>query len=380
MSNCGCCNCGCGGAPGTHGTGGSSGGGPGKPGSGGSPPWTLPKQKVGTWLLIRYDSADQGARPIPAGDVFWESPDIWLTGGDGFDNPVGGQPAQVFARVWNLGMLVAAPVRVDFFYIAPSLGIQPSAPAPIGTAWTIVPPLSAVVVACPKPWIPPVTEFNLHSCLLATCSAPLTGDVPTVPANPVADRHTGQHNLTVIEAGGADPIPFTIHLGNLGPLPAKIELMAAASSRAHLKVAPHGFSAQPSLTAPIDAILHAAGTAQVQLWARRASLVLKRSGHAYHALPADEVLQALKVTGTRLGDIRKSPAVVAPANRFGSAGSSFTALGHAIELKAQQEAKASFSITPPRNAPHPWFVVHLAQAVNGLVVGGYTVIIRTRDK
>jgi hypothetical protein len=177
MEKCSCCIC----VPG--GTGKPSSGGSSTSGgsAGGTVPWPLPK--VSTWLLIRYDAADLGARAIPASDLWWESPDIWLTGGDQLGNPIGGHPANVFARVWNLGTLVATPVFVDFFFIAPSLGILPSAPKRIGhkPACVLVPPLSAVDVACPTHWVPPVTEGNLHSCLLATCSAPITGDIPTVP-------------------------------------------------------------------------------------------------------------------------------------------------------------------------------------------------------
>src|SRR5579859_7142212 len=164
MTKCACCCCGGGqGGTGQPGSGGGPGPGGGSPGGGGPPP--IPMPNVSTWLLIRYDSADMGARPVPASDVWWESPDIWLTGGDQFGNPIGGQPATVFARVWNLGTLPAAPVYVDFFFIAPSLGILPSAPEQIGkkSACVLVPPLSAVVVACPTPWIPPVTQGNLHA-------------------------------------------------------------------------------------------------------------------------------------------------------------------------------------------------------------------------
>ena len=385
MAGCGCCSyccgceCRCHGQPGVRGPGGSGQPGTGGPGAG-SLPWPLPK--VGTWLLIRYDSADLGARPIPAGDVWWESPDIWLTGGDEYGNPIGGQPANVFARVWNLGALVAMPVRVDFFFIAPSLGILPSAPERIGTkekpaAWTVVPPLSAVEVACPVPWIPPVTKGNLHACLLATCSAPVTGDVPTVPANPVADRHTGQHNLTVIEAGAAKDLSFTLNLSNLAPRSTRVELMAAASWRPEALTAIDAFPSQPSLKGPIDAVLDAAGSSEHWLWARRAAIILERSTQTYNALPADGVRQALKLTGISPGGIEQSTAVVAPPNRFGAADSSFTALGDTIELKAQQEATASFSITVPQQAPQPWFIVHLAQAANGAVIGGYTVAIGT---
>ncbi|MGH9470410.1 MAG: hypothetical protein ACRD1N_08730 [Terriglobia bacterium] len=383
MSKCQCCGCDCSCQCSCHGQprGGGAGGGPGKPGGGGTGgaggggglPGPVPQ--LGTWLLIRYDSADLGARPIPGSDVFWESPDIWLTGGDQYGNPVGGHPANVFARVWNLGSIMAAPVRVDFFFIAPSLGIPPSAPELIGTAWTTVGPLSATNVACPVPWVPPVTKGNLHACLLATCSALLQGDVPTVPANPVADRHTGQRNLTVLEAGSGAEIPVHLRLVNLAPASSLVQVMAAGSWRADAAVAANRFPARPSLIGPINAV-RVASPADNRLWAQRAALIVERSAHtAEHILPSKGIHDALKLTGLKAGHITRSSAIVAPSNRFDVASANFTALGDAIELKALQEATATLSITVPKAARQPWFVVHLAQVVNGSVVGGYTVAI-----
>jgi len=382
MAKCSCCCCVCqpGGTGQPGGGGPPSGGTPGGPpagGIGGFPPWPVPK--VSTWLLIRYDAADLGARPIPASDVWWESPDIWLTGGDAFGNPIGGQPANVFARVWNLGTLVAAPVFVDFFFVAPSLGILPSAPKRIGhkSACVLVPPLSTVVAACPTPWVPPITEGNLHACLLATCSAPISGDTPTVPFNPVADRHTGQHNLTVLEAAAGKKLSFTLQLGNLAPLVNKVELMAAAAWHPHATPALHEFPAPPPISGPINAMLDSAKSSQHRLWAQRAAIIVERSTHSYHPLPADQVHQALGLAAITPGEVRRSAAVVAPPNRFGAVGSSFTSLGDAIELKPQQQATAKFSITVPDRGRQPWFIVHLAQVSGGSVTGGYTVAIRT---
>lgn len=239
-------------------------------------------------------------------------PDIWLTGGDQFGNPIGGQPATVFARVWNLGTLVAVPVFVDFFFIAPSLGISASAPERIGhkSACVVIPPLSAVVVTCPTLWVPPVTEGNLHSCLLATCSAPITGDVPKVPFNPVADRHTGQHNYTVLEAEAGKQMSLTLHLSNLGPVATRFDLMAAAAWAPHPKPSPHEFLARPSLSGPIDSILDSRQSSNQRLWARRAALLVERSSHSYDAFTAEEVHQALKLESIRPGDVKRSAAIV----------------------------------------------------------------------
>ncbi|MHB8268779.1 hypothetical protein [Bradyrhizobium sp.] len=330
--------------------------------------------------MIRSDGADLGARPMPAGDLFWESPDIWLTGGDQYGNPVGGQPATVFARVWNLGTLVAAPVFVDFFFIAPSLGILPSAPKQIGvkSACVVVPPLSAVVVACPTPWIPPITGGGeLHSCLLATCSAPITGDVPKVPFNPAADRHTAQHNYMVVEAGASKEMSFTLHLGNLEPRLASVELMAAASWRTHPKAPQDGFSTRPSVIGPVNAIRDSTKSNETRLWAQRAALVLERPEQAHQALRRDEVRQVVTLTAAKLGHIARSSAIVGPPSRFDTVGPSFTPLADAIELKALQQASATFSISVPESAPHPWLVVNLAQVSRGAIVGGYTVAVRT---
>ena len=359
------------------GGGGTTGGQPG--GGGAGEGGGLPSvPQLGTWLLIRYDSADLGARPIPGSEVFWESPDIWLTGGDQFGNPIGGQPANVFARVWNLGFILAAPVRVDFFFIAPSLGIPPSAPELIGTAWTTIQPMSAKNVACPTPWIPPVPKGFLHACLLATCSALLQGDVPTVPANPVADRHTGQHNLTVLEAGSGAEIPVHLKLVNLAPTRSAIQLMAAANWRPEAHVAVNSFPARPSLIGPINAVRGAADSVLYRLWAQRAALIVERSAHAAeHTLSARGIHDALKLTEIRRGHTIRSAAIIAPPNRFDPAASAFTSLGDALELEAQQEATASLTIAMPRHTGAPWFVVHLAQAINGSVVGGYTVAIGT---
>jgi hypothetical protein len=196
----------------------------------------------------------------------------------------------------------------------------------------------------------------------------------------VADRHTGQHNYTVLEAETGEELSFTIHLGNLEPRVNKVELMAAASWQSHAKAPLHGFSAEPSMNGPINAILHSAKSSEHRLWAQRAAIMLERSTHSYHPLPADQVQHAVKLTAITPGEVKRSVAVVAPANRFGAVGSSFTTVGDAIELKAQQQATATFSISVPDRRPQPWLIVHLAQVSRGSIVGGYTIAIGTLDQ
>jgi len=196
-----------------------------------------------------------------------------------------------------------------------------------------------------------------------------------VPFNPVADRHIGQHNYTVMEAKAGKEFSFTLKLGNLEPVANRVELMAAASWHPHAKLALHEFATPPLISGPITAIMDSAKSSQHRLWAQRAALILERSNHSYHPFSADQVHQALRLTALAHGEVKRSAAIVAPENRFGAVGSLFTAVGDAIELKAQQQATATFSITVPQQMPHPWFAIRLAQVSRGSIVGGYTVTI-----
>jgi hypothetical protein len=184
---------------------------------------------VGTWLLIRYDHADYGVRPIPNSvDSWWESPDIWITGGDSDGNPIVGKRATLHARIWNLGELHALPVAVTFAIIEPSLGIPASAPETIGTVGAHVPAKGFREVTID--WNVPVINGNVHACILVTCASPLNGDVPSMPGNPVTNRQTGQHNITIIGAP-SEQVDFHLSLVNLRPWTAEVEVSAHAAWR-----------------------------------------------------------------------------------------------------------------------------------------------------
>lgn len=122
-------------------------------------------------------------------------------------------------------------------------------------------------------WTPPTYPTDLHACLLVTCSAPGQNDVPTAPANPVLDRHVGQHNLTVL-AGSEEPMALQLNLVNLEGRAASIEIAAAAAwlselpKRGKAALLPH-FGAH----AAVQVAAQARSLEQVRLWARRAALV-----------------------------------------------------------------------------------------------------------
>src|SRR5712691_1626995 len=90
----------------------------------GRPGEQRPKRRWTPWLLIPYSLSDFGLRPIPVGEQFWESPDIWIESNDPNGNAVAGEENFVHARIWNLGMALAAPVQVDFYWANPALGLD----------------------------------------------------------------------------------------------------------------------------------------------------------------------------------------------------------------------------------------------------------------
>jgi len=154
-----------------------------------------------TWLLIRAAAGDVGARPLPGGAVFYESPDVWVESSLGINQPVPGEPNQVFARVTNLGWQYATGVHVRFWWANPSLAITETTAHAIGFGHANIPSGWSVVVACPTPWIP-VEENGGHECLFAEAYIPAFDPV-TAPMDPVDDRHVGQKNeqLVILKAG-----------------------------------------------------------------------------------------------------------------------------------------------------------------------------------
>jgi hypothetical protein len=332
-------------------------------------------QPLGTWLVIRYDVSDMGARPLPSGDVFWTSPDIWITGGDRHGNPIGGQPAVVHARIWNFGGLDACPVIVDFSYIEPGLGLPVN--KPIGKIGAIVPAANYTEVAVP--WTPPKVEGNVHTCIIVTCSCDvICNDVPKSPGNVVADRHTGQRNMTIIGTP-VKKIDFRLGLTNLRPRTAMVQLGARAlwSNARDLLVI--GVTDLPSVRTAVQAIDRPHSQVEYRLLSRRAAMVSRRmlDGH-FSLLSEGTVSELVRVNSIDRGHIYNTGAVIPPRDRIDATYSSVAVVGRGEELKSLQHASVHFEIAIPQgNKHHEWLVLHLAQITEGAIEGGYTVVLHT---
>jgi hypothetical protein len=151
--------------------------------------------------VIRDAAGDAGGRPLPGGAVFWESPDVWVVSSLGVNQPVVGQPNQVYARITNLGRQYATGVTVKFWWANPALAITEATANLIGVGSANVPSGWSVAVACPSPWVP-IEENGGHECLIAEAFIPVF-DPLTAPMDPVDDRHVGQKNeqLVVLKKG-----------------------------------------------------------------------------------------------------------------------------------------------------------------------------------
>ena len=292
-------------------------GGPGTGGGGGgvTPPWT--PQPQGSYLLIQYDLADTGVRPIPSGDVWWLSPDIWVTGGDSLGNPIGGQPCQVHARIWNLGNASAVPTAVSFFYIEPGLAIPVTIPQPINNvpAYTMVSSGSYADVSVP--WTPPQVVGNVHTCLIVTCSCATTGDIPMVPGNAIADRHTGQRNVTLIGTPVREGFKFELVMRNLLPTAASVRLGARAMWLTEPRRLGHFAQFDPlALTSAVRMIDRPNTTTRQYLLGRRAALLVDHAKAIPSTLvPHDDVRGVVQVTSVRRGRALRAGTVIPVRSR-----------------------------------------------------------------
>lgn len=171
------------------------------------------KSKVTPWLLIRCNTSDMGLRPLPNGVNHWHSPDITIESSDPLGNPVADEENFIHAKIFNLGEVGAAPVKVDFYWGDPSIGLSAAHMNLIGTEWLEIKSLNAKDVRCSSPWIPSLTH-GTHQCLMVNCTNHLLDPI-VHPFQSYLDRHCGQRNVTVVEAKAGQFLKFTLKLNNV---------------------------------------------------------------------------------------------------------------------------------------------------------------------
>jgi len=207
-------------------------------------------------LYVKYRTSDTGARPIPAGEVFWTSPSIFLTDDDGKSLPEAqlGKTNWIHVQVDSMSPGPRSGVRVQVWvcdytggYIGPDAARESSG-GRRGRRGAVATPITSKDPGVAKvPWIP--TEKDLinspdptkgHLCVganvvvemppppegkyLSGSTTGMGGDGGRLDV--VGDRHHGWANIIVVKPapGIRADVPFRVM--NPGPEVAEFTLAA----------------------------------------------------------------------------------------------------------------------------------------------------------
>jgi len=324
------------------------------PGKGSDPnrpiPDPRPPEKNGgphytPWLIVRAQAGDTGGRPLAPGTVFWESPDVWTLGSLGINQPVAGEPTQVFARVTNLGLADANGVTIQYWWANPSIAITPASVHPIGLLTGItIPAQNSMVFQSPTDWTP-IQVNNGHECLIVQAFIPVI-DPLTDPMHPTGDRHVGQKNEQLVMLAQSQRFEFKLEARNFTAQ----EQQVAVEVRQGL--IPRNFAGRFGGARHLPArLLDPAISIPVEI--------------AIGAQPAGTTATTTEGTAYKAPDA----AAVAPGiDCRGPAQARQTQLFRPAEVRPVVIAGA----LPPNASPGEVYVIRISQSVGQVLAGGYT--------
>jgi len=332
------------------------------------------------WLLIRYCETDAGQRPIPGSDGY-ASTDIWVESSDPGGNAVPGEPNFVNVRILNLGKAPALPMRVDFYWGNPAIGMGPGQMTLIGTEWIHqFLAHSLKEVRCSTPWIP-VYENGGHECLIVNCSSPVLDPIAQ-PFQTTLDRHVGQRNITVLEGAPGQTVNFTLGVNNIFPVATQVAIKARVEQ---IAVAPSLLAVttlrQVVSQAAVLSTVQAASPEVVDGFhlspssGRLSSLLSK----PVRAVP---VKGAYAYLGQRLLDADRNVVIGHPMKNHNKRGTRSgrrdrNQVLHDTEMEAFEQRLLEIRLRVPSDSRSGTFiVVHLAQDGLGLSMGGYTIVVQ----
>jgi hypothetical protein len=329
------------------------------------------------WLLIRYNATDLGYRPIPPNQTFWESPDIWVESSDPLARPVAGQSNFVHARIWNLGAFDAAPVKTDFYWADPSVGLDAAHMHLIGSEYVEVKSLQSVDVRCNTPWVPVLVNSG-HECLMVN-SSNWIGDPILQPFQPVQDRHVGQRNVHVIVGPPGMMVTTLLNLANLSAAAMQVELLATIAHMTPLhalrREGDFHFQDQLARALAFDAS-HEGAFAHVRRTFDKPFLEVQFAGASrFYDLSAGRVGEArAAATAMKAMALPREPrsetALARPSLRLAEAA-----------LRPGEVTPLQLRVAIPAAAkPGEVIVCRLYQIAQHQVVGGYTVVVMVADR
>lgn len=328
-------------------------------------PWT-------PWLVIRYTSTDDGrGRPIPDKTVFWVSPDIWVESSNPLGNPVVGEANFVHARVFNLGKAQARPTRVDFYWMEPSTA--PGNMNWIGSTWVEVPYHKSKDVRCPAPWVP---KFLGHECLIVNSSADIDDPI-VLPFHPRLDRHVGQRNVNVVQAGAGHKLRFSLTVNNLAPMAARATIAARFEHVVVSRAARRTMAYRDVIDQVTSYHRRAPRSGE-----GRADIVQDVAGDARFARNAPQIESRLSdqsaIVPTRdgkayFGQMLLAADAQSPSGAVVDGRDDITL--HEVQMNGFEQRRLELELGVPGNAsPGEFVVAHVMQSIEGISVGGYTIV------
>ncbi len=291
------------------------------------------------WLLVHYEfPGDSGARPLAPGTVFWESPDVWSEGSLGKNQPVVGEPTQVYGQVTNLGAETAVGAIIKYWWANPSLAITEATANLIGTATGLtIPSMNMIPFPCPTDWTP-VEQNGGHECLLIEAFLPVF-DPLTDPMQPVYDRHVGQKNESLVTLPAGQSMHFQLDAFNFSQHPQEIAIEATRGVMSH------------ALNARLEAAPYTPGHGEV---VPNLQVAAKATRHVGHASKSANRLLSRPAEG---------------AHRLGTPLASITRVFEPGEIRTVEVTGK----LPPNARPGEIYPLRIFQRVGDTVVGGYTI-------
>jgi hypothetical protein len=217
-----------------------------------------PEEVKSKRLTIRWTAgggggaADDGTRPLPDNTAYWESPDLYLSGGKDQSTAEVGVPNIVWARIFNYGSEAVTGINIEAWVCNFMVGVNPAGSLPSSnpggaamTAYysgTVAPGASADIQVAT--WTPVPADAALnggHVCMAGNCfgdnndnGASFTG----TDMRFLCDCHHGQHNIAVVVVplGQIHRFSFNFYAANplrereldtviaIRPIEAKVEL------------------------------------------------------------------------------------------------------------------------------------------------------------
>lgn len=157
-----------------------------------------------TFIYISATSIDNGTRPLPAGTVFWDSPDIELYNSTGVIIPTN-QLTQnrshiITVKVHNEGDMACNSCIVELFICDPSIGFDRTHATQIGIQTHFIPGHNSITARFD--FVPTTANIG-HQCLFARAYSYVNVDMPdsAVLFSTFTDRHIGQQNLSIVSSG-----------------------------------------------------------------------------------------------------------------------------------------------------------------------------------